>query len=257
MERFRIVFGDTETTTSGSNARMIQLALKERGNDGTVINESFQPTDGSLIDIDAMAIHHITPQMLEGKVTFQQSDVRGQVVELLKGALFVAHQAPFDRAVLQKEGVEVGQVIDTFRVAKHLVDYHSHSLQKMRYLLELNVVAQAHDALGDVLVLEALFERLLEQVKVKYDYEDEQLAIQKMIDLSEEPALLKKLAFGKYMGRRFEEIVEEDLDYLRWMQQSQMKKEEEKRNTDLVLTLEHYLGEYIAPEPAEERDWLG
>ena len=43
--------------------------------------------------------------------------------------------------------------------------YEKYNLQYLRYLLELEVEAIAHDALGDVLVLEQLFERLFNKIK--------------------------------------------------------------------------------------------
>jgi DNA polymerase III epsilon subunit-like protein len=110
--------------------------------------------------------------------------------------------------------------------------------QYLRYFLEIEIDATAHDALGDVLVLEKLFDRLkkkiIEQEKIT---EDE--AIQKMIEISSHPSLFKSIKFGKHSGKSIEEIVRVDRGYLEWL--LSQKIESDQIDEDWIYTLRHYL----------------
>jgi len=54
------IFLDTETTGTGPDDRLCQIAFK--ADDGPAICDLFNP--GKPISIDAMAIHHITEKMV-------------------------------------------------------------------------------------------------------------------------------------------------------------------------------------------------
>jgi hypothetical protein len=64
------IFLDTETTGSGSEDRLCQIAFKTEG--GKAIDELFNP--GMPISIEAMVIHHITNEMVADKPKFKGSD---------------------------------------------------------------------------------------------------------------------------------------------------------------------------------------
>ena len=68
-----------------------------------------------------------------------------------------------------------------------------------------------HDALGDILVLEKLFERLF----TKMSKDIGPAAVEdKMMDISSKPVLLSRMYFGKHKGERFRDIP---VDYLQWL----------------------------------------
>ena len=76
----------------------------------------------------------------------------------------VAHNAAFDVAILRREGIKPRNIICTYKVASAIDTeerFSHYSLQYLRYALGIEIEANAHDAIGDVLVLEALFEYLL------------------------------------------------------------------------------------------------
>ena len=58
---------DTETTGTGTDDRLCQLAFKT--GQGTVVNELFNPKRP--IAIEAMAVHHITNEMVKDKPAFK------------------------------------------------------------------------------------------------------------------------------------------------------------------------------------------
>ena len=152
-----LIILDTETTDKERDSRLVQLAYKVRDTK-EMVNAYFKPPVE--IAIGAMAVHHVTNEMVADKLAFDASLEKKRLIELLETGIVVAHNAQFDVNILKNEGVEVGQFIDTLRVARHLIESDQHSLQYLRYLLKLNIEAEAHDALGDVNVLEALFEYL-------------------------------------------------------------------------------------------------
>lgn len=229
---------DTETTDREPNNRLVQLAYKNLST-GEIVNEYFKPA--TPITIGAMAIHHITNKMVEDKPLFEGSIHKTNLVELLKNNILVAHNAPFDIGVLKLEGVETGESIDTLRIARHLLDAEQYSLQFLRYLLDLNVTANPHDALGDILVLEALFNYLQKHVKEKFNYSADEEVLNKLIELTNQPVLMEVINFGKYKGKTFEEVASIDKSYLQWLFGSETQKPETEQNVELVYTLKHWL----------------
>jgi exodeoxyribonuclease X len=154
----------------------------------------------------------------------------------------VAHNAPFDVAMLEKEGLYAPNVIDTLRVARALdteAKIPTYRLQYLRYLLDLDAdidqPIQAHDAKGDVLVLEKLFGRL--HAKITNTEVDDVIA--EMIRISNEPSLIRRFSFGKYKGELIEDIAARDRGYLEWLYRQ--KKESEADETDWLFTLEKFL----------------
>jgi exodeoxyribonuclease X len=116
-------------------------------------------------------------------------------------------------AMLRNEGIDPPKVICTLKLARHLDRagvIPQYNLQYLRYYLELNIEAKAHDALGDILVLEALFRRIYARFQSDgaEDIENE------MIRLSNTPILIARMPFGKHKGMLFSEIP---TDYLEWL----------------------------------------
>ncbi|PIY93708.1 MAG: hypothetical protein COY69_00110 [Candidatus Magasanikbacteria bacterium CG_4_10_14_0_8_um_filter_32_14] len=235
----KILFLDTETTDLDPGTRMIQLAYKNRLT-GDIVNEYFKPPKE--ISIGAMSIHHVTNEMVENKPAFEGSQFKKDLEVLLKSYTLVAHNALFDIGVLQNEGLKAGDYIDTLRVARHVVESPEYKLQYLRYLLKLNVEGLAHDAWGDILVLEALFEHLFPIVKDKFLLITDEEVLTKMKELTAIPVPLINFTFGKYNGKTFKEISKMDKGYLEWLYNSESGKPEEEQNEDMIFTLKFYLG---------------
>jgi exodeoxyribonuclease X len=104
-----------------------------------------------------------------------------------------------------------------------------YNLQYLRYFLGIKIEATAHDALGDILVLEKLFERLF----VKMSKSIGPAAVEnRMMDISSKPVLLARMYFGKHKGDRFMDIP---VDYLKWLSGK------DDLDEDLLFTVGHYL----------------
>lgn len=208
-----ILFLDTETTGL-ETGRMIQLAYKKRGAPDILVEYYKPPVP---IEFEAMGVHHITEKKVADKLPFDQTDTCQNLPELLKTHVLVAHNALFDIGVLKTEGIETHDFICTYKVACSLYDLPSHKLQTLRYRWGIEIdSAVAHDAAGDVMVLEEVFEYMLKDYCAKNNSTEEQ-AIKDFIRISSQPILLKTLSFGKLRGETFEEIRRKDMSYLQWL----------------------------------------
>lgn len=238
MSKFKLIFLDTETTGNQVNDRLCQICYKT---EEKIIDKLYKPP--LPISIESMAVHHITEEMVADKPPFINSEEYKELVDLFskEESVFVAHNAKFDLSMLQKEGLVPKKVIDTYRVARYLDPDNkisSYALQYLRYLLGIKVEAVAHDAKGDVLVLEKLFERLINKLMEKENLSYD-LAIEQMIDISARPVLFKYFKFGKYKNSSIEEIAKKDRGYLEWLlEQKRLTPSEEE---DMIYTLETYL----------------
>lgn len=253
----KILLLDTETTGL-EDPRLVQVAYQHTANgmEYAEVNEIFKPAKP--IEYGAMAMHHITNEMVADKDLFDGSPTQHEIVRLIgQGYIFVAHNAPFDIGVLRAEGIPEPRFwIDTKRCAMHLTQSDYHNLQYLRYSLGLHVgsrdyneVVRAHDAAGDVTVLKALFEHLMkccEGMVLKENpnatiEEQEKACLVMLINLSRQPVLVKIAKFGKYRGTAWSEIAGKDMDYLRWLRNNEGQKPEAEQDKDLLFTLDRYL----------------
>lgn len=234
----KIIFFDTETTGNTEKDVLCQIAYKT--NDET-FSALYNP--GIKIPPEASAVHHITNKMVADKKTFAESGDKEKIKNLFenKDSVAVAHNAPFDIMMFKKEGIEPTNFICTLRVVRHLDKEEKidrYNLQYLRYLLDIEVEAQAHDALGDVMVLEQLFKRLQKKI-METDGVDEDGAINKMIEISSHPSLLHTFKFGKHNGKRIEDVIKTDRGYLEWLLAQKLNGE--GIDEDWIYTLKHYL----------------
>lgn len=176
-----LVFLDTETTDI-ANGRIIEIALAE-GNSKIVHSYRFRPP--SPINLEAMAVHHITEEMVKDLLSFSESPSAKEVKARIGTNVVVAHNAPFDIRMLEAEGIQVHEYIDTCRLAKILLpDARRNTLQYLRYYLGVSVRAEAHTAVGDVQVLKEIFNMLSGTLARDYWLDSEQEIIEKAIELS-------------------------------------------------------------------------
>ena len=229
-----LIFFDTETTGLEVNDRLCSIGLIE-GNE--VHYELINPL--KKVPPSASAIHHITNEMLKEAPVFSASKSYEKLIELNHPeTVIVSHNAPFDLAMLQKEGIAwQGRVIDTLKCSKSLMDdLEGYSLQFLRYELRLyrheaeifsdyGVEIVPHHPVSDALHAKMIYEYLL-------DLADEE----RLIEISKSHVLLTRLPFGKYAKKRIEEIALKDAAYLKWMLDSLMDMDE-----DLRYSIEHHL----------------
>ena len=235
-----LVYLDTETTGVLEEDRIIQVAYN---NGKELVNELFKPE--LPIKIDSMAVCHITNKMVEDNPKFKGSETQSKLIDIFasNSTVLDAHNAKFDIEMLRREGVVVMNHVCTEKIAKHLdpdVVIPKYNLQYLRYLLDLETDgATAHDAGGDVLVLEKLFERLFDKM---FDNKDKDIpfatgddALDEMVNISSNPVLIKKFTFGKYIRLNVADIAEKDRGYLEWLKGE--KEKDDMPDEDWLYTL--------------------
>lgn len=238
-----LILLDTETTGINDEDRVIQLGfmlLDENLNLLETHEELFSTSQD--ISFFAMETHNITPNMLLNRPKCIDSKTYKRLLELnQEESYIVIHNAPFDINMLKKEGfLPKAKIIDTLKVARHIYpDEESHRLQYLRYkfalyILEeieakkINITIKAHSAIGDVLILKLLLEKMITDLKDN--------ALEKMLKLTNTPLFIKKLNFGKYKDRLLSEIATLDPSYLKWVLENiQDLQEDLKYSINLVL----------------------
>jgi DNA polymerase III epsilon subunit-like protein len=160
-----LLYLDTETTGNTHDDRLCQIAYILESADSTKTQFESLYNPGKKIPPEASAVTHITNKMVADKSLFQDSSEYSDIKKLVENpqTIFIAHNAVFDIAMLRNDNIAVDKFICTLRVARHLDrdgKIPRYNLQYLRYFLEIEIDAPAHDALGDVLVLQELFPRL-------------------------------------------------------------------------------------------------
>ena len=242
----KIIILDTETTGNKDEDRICQLSylvMNENLEIEEVHNELVKPPIP--ISFEAMAVHHITNEMVENKPPIKHTDAYKRLKELNHADnLIVIHNAAFDLDMLKKEGFNsFFKLIDTFRILKHLIPEGKFSLQYNRYALGLykkepeickkyNIKINAHDALGDVVVLGLLFEYIIKNFDKSLD---------DLIELTKKPVLYDKFYHGKYKFEKIKDVIINNPDYIEYILTST------DLDPDVKYSIEHHLANLEEP----------
>lgn len=219
MTIFRII----DTETCGFEGGIVEIASVDVMPDGDIVNPmSDYVKPDRPITFSAMAAHHITEDMVADKPEIDSVCGRYQGADFL-----VAHNAKFDRGVLPEMGCNW---LCTYKLsARFWPDLDSHANQYLRYALGLNPWVpehlHAHRALYDCYVTAALFWR----IKTESGWSPEE-----MLEISNQPILLRACRIGKHRGKTFEDIAKEDRGYLSWILTTDM-------DEDIKFTARHWL----------------
>ncbi len=245
----KYILFDTETTGNEEKDRIIQIgALIVHDKNNIEVFDELCSCEVP-ISVDAMAVHHITPELIENKPKFIETKFYKELQKYNSNENFlIAHNISFDLEMVKKEGFNNHYtIIDTLRCAKHLLaDEKSHALQYLRYSLELyktemqeaeklGISIKAHDAIGDVLVMKLLLSKLVKTAGDNYGKKDIKDIMEVLARLTTEPVLLKIFKFGKYKDRIIEDVAREDIKYLEWMRKNL------ELDEDLRYTLDYYI----------------
>jgi len=242
----KYVLFDTETTGNQSDDRIIQVGAMVVGSRGEVKVYDELCSSDVAIKVEAMEVHNITPNFLEGKGNFKTTKFYNDLDSLNnENNYLIAHNISFDLGMLEKEGfINSMKLIDTLRCAKHLYpDSNYHRLQYFRYSLELykdevkeaekhNITIKAHDAIGDVVVMKLLLSKLVGKVKEQYSGVNPMV---KLEELTRTPVIMKKFKFGKYKGEEIEDIARSDAGYIKWMLKSLELDEDLKYTLEVIM----------------------
>ncbi|MER0170335.1 MAG: hypothetical protein DU489_06975 [Nitrosomonas sp.] len=238
----KLLFLDVEATGTEKEDRLIQVAYKIEDDQ---CNKLFKPPVP--IKLSAMAVHHTTEKMVADKEQFSHSQTKENLLRYNnEGAIFVAHNAKYDLGMLAKEGVVFNKHICTMKIARYINSdnrFENHQMQYLRYFYGIEIEATAHDAFGDILVLEQVFAKLYDDfVKKEYGNSNGVIldgVLNRMIEISMQPSLMTSFNFGKYNGKTVEQVASIDRGYLEWL--LDMKTQKPEGEEDWIYTLKKVL----------------
>ncbi|WP_435953191.1 exodeoxyribonuclease X [Dryocola sp. BD626] len=212
-----------DTETCGLQGGVVEVASVDIEN-GRIVNPmSDLVRPDRPISHQAMAIHRITEEMVADKPWIEE------VIPRYHGSpYYVAHNASFDSRMLPDMP---GEWICTVKLARRLwpgIKYSNMALYKsLKLQVETPADLHHHRALFDCYITAALLIRIMDES----GWTPEQ-----MVTITGRPALVSTMMFGKYRGKKIEEIAQDDPGYLRWMLNNI-----KELTPDLRMTLKHYL----------------
>jgi DNA polymerase-3 subunit epsilon len=119
----------------------------------------------------AFRVNRITPEMLRGAPTFDA--VAGSLLQVMKGAVLVAHNAPFDLGFLAAElkiahlPLPENLVIDTLTLVRRAYSFARNSLSAVAGALGVQC-GPTHRAMGDVQTTFDVLERVLWELEHRW-----------------------------------------------------------------------------------------
>jgi DNA polymerase III subunit epsilon len=157
---------------------------------------------------DAIKIHHITQEMVQGKPTIDK--VLPDVIAFIEKHPIVGHSISFDIDMLRESANRLGIAhslhkpvfFDTLRLARLYAQSPTNSLEMLRK--HFNIQAEgAHRAMGDVMVNIQVFQHLAKDYKT----------LEELIRVLSKPIQMKHMPLGKHKGRLVKDLP---LQYLLW-----------------------------------------
>jgi DNA polymerase III epsilon subunit family exonuclease len=156
MEKKKNVLSFLDVETTGLSAfyddRICEIGILRTSGRRVLSKFESLVNPGRPVSYGALAVHHISDEMLAGAPTF--AEISGKVMEMLESAVVVCHNSPFDLSFLAHEldlcGVEMPdfQTADTLRIARRYFDFPSNSLGNIADYIGVEMDAK-HRALAD------------------------------------------------------------------------------------------------------------
>nr|WP_272880578.1 DNA polymerase III subunit epsilon [Candidatus Synchoanobacter obligatus] len=158
-----MIFVDTETTgISRKTERILEVACIEvdnRHRTGRQLHQYINPEKA--VEAGAFKVHGISWEKVKHEPVF--ADVAESIIDMLKGGVFVAHNAPFDMGFLNEEFKRAGfdfqigrdvEVLDTLKLAKEMYPGQKNSLDALCNRLSIDRSSRVlHGALLDTELL--------------------------------------------------------------------------------------------------------
>ncbi len=164
---------------------------------------------GCVIPETSIAIHHITPDMVQDKPTIDQ--VLPEILRILGNNIIIGHGIQFDIDIIanaaERHGIATNirnnRSLDTLRMARLYGESPINSLEQLRK--HFNIPQEgAHRAMNDVIVNKEVFKFLAKRYKTTDN----------LFDALSRPIYMSNMPLGKHKGRPLKEIP---LDYLKWI----------------------------------------
>ena len=170
---------------------------------------------GHPIPPEASAIHHIVDEDVAGAMPWADAGAAAMLYQEGQVLAFAAHVARFERQWLTAELLGGRELICTYKAALHIwPDAPAHNLQTLRHWrqpigLNRALADQAHRAYPDAYTTAHLLRDMLHT-----HVEDQPVTVERLIEWSSQPALLRTCQLGQYRGKPWSEV---DSGYLEWI----------------------------------------
>jgi len=206
----RAIYYDTETTgIDPKRERIVEIAAYDPAQDRQFV-QLVNP--GIPIPKEASAVHHITDDMVAEAPSF--AEVAPQFAKFCAGnTVLIAHNNDgFDIHFLREEFARAEsemppwKFLDSLKWARrYRGDLPRHSLQFLREIYGI-AANNAHRALDDVIVLQQVFERMIDD-----------LPMEQVFVLMQQKKALTRMPFGKHQGVPLEKVPP---SYFQWLAKS-------------------------------------
>ena len=163
---------DTETTglSPREGARLLEIGIIRIDADGNELARYETLVDpGRDAGLGPVDIHGITESMIAGAPSF--AEIVGDIADIVRGAVLVAHNAPFDTSFLRNEFYQARlnwpkpMVYDTLAAARTLLPHLvNHKLATVAEHLGVTFAGPAHSALADARVTAGVLIALTERM---------------------------------------------------------------------------------------------
>jgi DNA polymerase-3 subunit epsilon len=203
----RPIYYDTETTgVKAEKDRIVEIAAYD-----PVRNLRFEKfvNPGCPIPPEAIAIHHITDEMVASAPSFAQ--IGAEFIEFCEGdVVLIAHNNDnFDIHFLRNEFDRHSLVMPSWKfldslkwARRYRPDLPRHTLQFLREIYGIPA-NNAHRALDDVIVLHQIFQSLIDDLPMDDVYA-----------LLNRPRTIQIMPFGKHQGQPLSQLPR---SYIQWL----------------------------------------
>ncbi|MBX2905970.1 MAG: 3'-5' exonuclease [Taibaiella sp.] len=226
-----IVFFDLETTgTDHARDRIVELAFVKLMPDGTRNKYVKRVNPGMPIPPDSTKIHGISDEDVKDAPLFKQ--IAHQLYDWIKGCDMGGYNSSkFDLPLLAEEFLRVG--IDVDFTERHMVDVQQIFFKMEARTLSAAVAFYCNKELGNAHSAEADIEATIDVLEAQLERYDNLVAdvpaLHKFTNTDEYVDYARRIVmrdghpvfnFGKYKGRKVEEVFTAEPQYYDWMMQA-------------------------------------
>ena len=244
-----IIFFDLETTgTDTANDRIVELSMVKIMPDGEKIVKTRRINPERPIPAEATAVHGITDDDVKDEPTFRQ--IAKSLAQFIEGCDFGGFNSNrFDLPVLVEEFMRAGVDVDFKR--RSFVDVQNifHKKEQRTLVAAYKFycdkdLENAHSAEADTLATYEVLEAQIERYGDIGDTIEELAAFSthgEVVDFAGRIGLNDKgeeiFTFGKYKGRKVEDIFRDEPSYYSWMMQGDFPLYTKKVITEIRLRI--------------------
>lgn len=178
---------DLETSgLSANSSRVLEIAILRVNKQGKILDSFETLINPESEDVGRSDIHQITYKMLKKAPNF--SEISGNILSILSGAVVIAHNAKFEENFLKSEFNRLGKklsripAIDTMWLTQMKLDLYNYKLSTVADYYGVTI-ENAHTAMGDINAMNEFLPELLSSTpEIRYPIEIAEFPVSKNSD---------------------------------------------------------------------------